>query len=96
LLKLRREHTALASGRLWHLESNDSSYIFLRQTDEESVVVAVNVASRARELQIPLADTPAKGLLAVQLLFGEGKAGFSGKELRMTMPAESVSIFSLN
>jgi len=96
LLKLRREHSALASGRLWHLESDESSYIFLRQTDEESVVVALNIAARARQLQIPLADTPAKGLLAVSSLFGEGKAEFSGKELRMTLPAESISIFSLN
>lgn len=96
LLKLRREHPALASGRLWHLQSDESSYIFLRQTDEENVVVALNVAPRARMLQIPLADTPATGLLAVSSLFGEGKAEFSGKELRMTIPAESISIFSLN
>jgi glycosidase len=96
LLRLRHEHPALASGRLWHLESGESSYIFLRQTDEESVVVALNVAPRSREIQIPLADTPAKGLLAVNPLFGDAKAEFSGKELRLKMPAESISVFGLN
>jgi glycosidase len=96
LLRLRREHPALANGRLWHLESDDTTYIFLRQTDEESAVVALNTAPRSREIQIPVADTPAKGLLALAPLFGEAKAEFSGKELRLKMPAESISIFGLN
>ena len=38
LLKLRRDHPALRGGTLWHVESDESSYIFLRQSDEESVV----------------------------------------------------------
>jgi len=96
LLRLRREHPALANGRLWHLESDDTTYIFLRQTDEESAVVALNTAPRSREIQIPLADTPAKGLLALTPVFGDAKAEFSGKELRLKMPAESISIFGLN
>jgi len=96
LLRLRHEHPALASGRLWHLESDDTTYIFLRQTEEDSAVVAFNAAPRSREIQIPLADTPAKGLLAVTQLFGDAKAEFSGKELRLKMPAESISVFGLN
>ena len=96
LLRLRREHPVLAAGRLWHLESDDTTYIFLRQTDEESAVVAFNVAPRSREIQILLADTPAKGLLAIAPLLGDGKAEFSGKELRLKMPAESISVFALN
>jgi glycosidase len=96
LLQLRREHPALATGRLWHLESDDTTYVFLRQTDEESTVVALNVAPRSRELRIPLVDTPAKGLLAITPLFGDAKTEFSGKELRLTMPAESISAFTLN
>jgi neopullulanase len=96
LLRSRREHPALANGRLWHLESDDTTYIFLRQTDEESAVVALNTAPRSREIQIPLADTPAKGLLALTPVFGDAKAEFSGKELRLKMPAESISIFGLN
>jgi hypothetical protein len=58
--------------------------------------VAFNAAPRSREIQIPLADTPAKGLLAVTQLFGDAKAEFSGKELRLKMPAESISVFGLN
>jgi glycosidase len=96
LLRLRREHPALANGRLWHLESDDTTYIFLRQTEEDNAVVALNAAPRSREIQIPLADTPAKGLLAVTQLFGDAKAAFSGQELRLKMPAESISVFGLN
>jgi hypothetical protein len=29
-------------------------------------------------------------------VFGDAKAEFSGKELRLKMPAESISIFGLN
>ena len=30
LLRLRRDHAALRSGQLWHLSSDDTSYVFLR------------------------------------------------------------------
>jgi glycosidase len=96
LLRLRREHPALSGGQLWHLASDDSTYVSLRQTEEENIVVAFNGSKNAREMQIPLNDTPAQGLPAMTSLFGEGKAESSGKELRVSLPAESISIFSLN
>jgi len=42
LLRLRREHAALRTGRLWHLASDESSYVFARESEEERVVVAFN------------------------------------------------------
>jgi hypothetical protein len=70
--------------------------VFLRQTEEESVVVVFRKAKQAGEIRIPLMDTPAAGMQGATVLFGEGKAGFSGKELRIEMPGESISIFALN
>ncbi len=96
LLKLRREHAALRSGYLWHLASDESSYVFARESEEERVVVAFNNADQPRELRIPLADTPAQKAAAIGLLFGEAKAELAGKEIHLTMPARSLSIFSLN
>jgi neopullulanase len=96
LLRVRREHSALSSGRLWHLAADDSSYVFLRETEEESVVVAFNGAAQRREMRIPLVDTPAEGMLGVTRLFGEGSAEIFKKELRARVPGESVSIFALN
>ncbi len=96
LLKLRREHAALRSGQLWHLASDEFSYVFARESEEERLVVAFNNADQQRELHIPLADTPAQKALAITLLFGEAKGELAGKELRVTLPGQSLSIFSLN
>lgn len=96
LLRLRREHAALRLGRLWHLASDNSSYVFARETEEERLVVAFNNADQPRELRIPLADTPAQKAAEAGRLFGDAKAELSGGEIRITMPARSLSIFFLN
>jgi glycosidase len=96
LLRFRREHAALRGGQLWHLASDDSSYVFAREVEEERIVVAFNNADQTRGLRIPLADTPAQKAAAIALLFGEAKAELAGSEIRITMPAQSLSIFSLN
>jgi glycosidase len=95
-LNLRREHSALRGGRLWHLASDESSYVFLRESEEERLAVAFNNADQPRELRIPVNETPAQKATDVKILFGEAKAEFNGKEIRMTMPAQSLSIFVLN
>jgi neopullulanase len=96
LLTLRHEHAALRGGQLWHLESDESSYVFARESEEERLVVAFNNADHPRALRIPLADTPAQGAAAIELLFGEAKAELAGKEINITMPAQSLSILALN
>ncbi len=96
LLRLRREHAALRAGQLWHLASDESSYVFVRESEEERLVVAFNNAAQQRELLVPLNDTPAQRAAAIRLLFGEAKAELTRSEIRLTMPAQSLSIFALN
>ena len=96
LLRLRSAHAALRVGQLWHLASDESSYVFARETEEERLVVAFNNADQTRELRIPLGDTPAQRASVAGLLFGEAKAELAGSELSISMPAQSLSIFSLN
>jgi glycosidase len=96
LLTLRHEHAALRGGQLWHLESDESSYVFARESEEERLVVAFNNADQPRELRIPLADTPAEKAADVELVFGAARAELARKEIHVTMPAQSLSIFSLN
>ena len=96
LLRLRREHTALRSGQLWHLASDESSYVFVRESEEERIVVAFNNADQSRELRIPLADTPVQRAAAIELLLGEARAELAKGEIRVAMPAQSLTIFSLN
>jgi glycosidase len=96
LLRMRREHAALRSGQLWHLASDEFSYVFTRETEEERLIVAFNNADKTRELRIPVADTPAQKATEIALLLGEAKAELAGKEIHLTMPAQSLSILSLN
>jgi glycosidase len=96
LLQLRREHPALQSGKLWHLFSDDTAYVFLRETEEERVMVAFNNSSESRELRIPFDDTPAKGAAGFTLLLGQAKADVFRGEARVSVAAKSISIFTLD
>jgi len=96
LLRLRREHPALREGRLWHLFSDEASYVFLRESDEERVLVVFNNSTQARELLIPANDTPAQGMARASRLFGETSAEVTNKEIHVHAPGQSISIFVLN
>ena len=92
LLRIRRQHAALRGGQLWHLASDEGAYVFLRDSEEDRVVVAFNNADKARDLQIPLNGTPLQNAEELSLLFGGANAELAGGALRISMPAQSVSI----
>jgi neopullulanase len=96
LLRLRREHTALSSGRLWHLFSDEATYVFMREMEEERVMVIIQNSSQPGEFRFTLADTAAQNAARVSRLFGEADAELASKELHIHAPAESASIFSLD
>jgi len=96
VLRMRREHAALRSGKLWHLASDDSSYVFMRETEEEKLVVAFHSGTTNRELKISLRDTPAQEASDISLLLGDAQAELSGRELRLQLRAQSLTIFELH
>jgi glycosidase len=93
LLRLRREHPALQGGKLWHLSSDETANVFLRETEEERILVAFNNSVQPRELRIPLSDTPANGAAGFTTIFGQARADVKGGEVHMNMPGQSISIF---
>jgi neopullulanase len=95
LLRLRREHPALASGKLWHLFSDDSSYVFLRQTADERVLVVFNNSKESRVLTVPILDTPVAGASSSSLLYGQARVEVAAKDLAIAAPAQSLSIITL-
>jgi neopullulanase len=96
LLKLRREHAALSTGRLWHLEADETSYVFARESEDEKLLVVFNDAPKSRELRVPIADTALQGTQSAAVLFGGASATVSRGEVDIQAPAESLSIFVLN
>ena len=96
LLRLRREHSALRTGKLIHMFSDGGSYVFLRQTDDERLLIVFNNEKAQRILTIPEDNTPAERSERVHALYGEAFSTADGKTLRITTPAQSVSILSLD
>jgi Domain of unknown function (DUF3459) len=96
LLRLRREHPALGGGRLWDLISDESGLVFLRESEQDRVLVVFNNSSGAREFRVPTADAMAQGSPSVKVVLGGGSAEVGGNEIRVSAPAKSLSIFTLN
>lgn len=96
LLRLRREHPVLQSGALWHLSSNAASYVFLRSSEEERILVAFNSTSGPLTLQIPLDGTPAKGISTATPLLGNAKVQFAPDGMQLTLPPDSLTLFLVN
>ena len=96
LLRLRREHPVLQNGQLWHLASDDASYIFLRESEDERVLVAFNHSNQAHGLRVPLNETPAQGAAGASSLLGDAKVEFSNGEAHLDLPARSITVFLLN
>jgi len=95
LLRLRREHESLRSGRLWHLAVNDSSYVFLRESEEDKLIIAFRGGNSAETVTVSLKDTPAKQATGISPLFGGAQAELAADHLKLTLPPQSLSIFVL-
>ena len=93
LLQLRREHAALRTGKLFHIFSDDELYVFVRQTEEDCVLVIFNNSGKSRPLTIPQTNTPLANHSRVKNLYGDATVSSNGMELKVTAPAQSVSIF---
>ena len=96
LLQLRRRHSALRIGKLLHVFSDEELYAFVRQSDDERLLVVFNNGGKSRTITVPEADTPLADTLRTTILYGTGTAQTTGKEMRITSPAQSVSVFSLD
>ena len=96
LLQLRRTHSALRTGKLLHVFSDDDSYVFVRQNEEERVLVVFNNSQKARTLKLTQANTPLAEMLRSTSIYGDASAKVTGKEVTVTAPPQSVSIFSLD
>lgn len=95
LLRLRSEHEALRSGKLWDLASDDSTYVFLRESDEEKLLIAFNDGATPKTLTLSLQDTPAAEFADIAAIFGNAEADPAGRQLKLAIPPQSLSIFSL-
>jgi glycosidase len=95
LLDLRKAHPALRTGKQWHIGWDDGYYAFLRELPEEKVLVIYNNADTARSLEIPLGDTPLENAHRLTVLLGGTSAEIENGKARITLPAKTSAIFSV-
>jgi glycosidase len=96
LLQLRGTHAALRTGKLFHVFSDDDSYIFVRQSGDERLLIVFNNSPKGRTLTLPQSYSPLAERLRATLLYGNASAQITGEVMSVNAPAQSVSIFSLD
>lgn len=53
-IRLRREHSAIRQGRLIDLFYDDDTYVFARQDQTETVIIAINRAEKEKKVAVPV------------------------------------------
>ena len=95
LLALRKNHPALRTGKQWHIGWDGTYYAFVRELPEEKVLVIYNNATQPRALEIPVDDTPLETAHQLQAIFGNSTAQLKDNKVQVSVPAQSVAIFSV-
>jgi len=96
LLHLRHEHDALRGGKLWHLYADDSTYIFLRESEQEKLIVAFHKGAVDFDSSFSVRDTPAQGPASFETLLGSGKAELTVQQVHLHLPAQSLTVLALH
>jgi glycosidase len=96
-IRLRREHAALRSGKLIDLLVDDETYVFARQTEAETVLIAFNRENKTREISVPVGSIGVKDGTALKSLMGEtSTARVVRGEARLTLLPRTAMAFGIN
>ncbi len=95
LLALRQKHAALRTGKQWHIGWDESYYAFLRESPQEKLLVVYNNSSSARNLSIPVGDTPLEHARSLQTLFGNVKADISDGNVHVSLEPQTLAVFDV-
>lgn len=95
MLRLRASHPALRTGRQWHIGWDDTYYAFLRESGQERLFVVFNNAATARELSIPLADTPLENAKSMRSVSGSAEGRVEDRVAKIRIPATSVAVLAV-
>ncbi len=95
LLALRKSHAALRTGKQWHIGWDDSYYAFMRESPEEKLLIVYNNAPKTRELEIPVENTPLGTARQLETVFGTAPAKAVDGKIRISLPAQTLEVFSV-
>ena len=96
-IRLRKEHQALRDGRLIDLFSDDDAYVFARQRDDETLIIAINRQEGERHIAVPARAVGLPDNLELKALIGKAPAAkvVAGR-LNLVVPPRTVVVFKAN
>jgi hypothetical protein len=89
-IRLRREHAALRSGRLIDLYFDDDAYVFARQLDKETIIVAFNRENKAKQVSLPVGPIGLRDGVMLKSLIGDVSGRVVNGEAMLVLPPQSA------
>jgi neopullulanase len=92
-ISLRREHQAIRSGRMIDLLADDETYVFARQLNNETVIIAFN-RENAKQVTIPANSIGLKDGTTLKSLIGvDASSRVVNGEATLNLPAQTAVVF---
>ena len=95
LLTLRKGHPALRTGKQVHIGWDGTYYAFVRELPQEKILVVYNNAVSPRALEISIDGTPLETAHRFESIFGSSSAALTDDKVQVSVPAQSIAIFSV-
>ncbi len=89
-IAMRREHAALRSGRLIDLFFDDETYVFARQLEKETIIVAINRDNKVKPVIIPVGTIGLKDGVMLKGLIGNVSGRVVNGQTLLMLPAQSA------
>jgi len=98
MIKLRRGSLALRRGNFKCLYQQGGLYCFLRQLNEEKIVVALNISDKNEEIKILLPEIETRKRLKIKDIFNSTIGSFviDQNELSIKVPANNFRMLSVS
>ena len=93
LIRLRRSSPALRRGRMIDLSVTDTTYAYLREADDERLVVVLNLGAGHATVRIPAQRIQRASRL--ETIHGAGSARIGDQALSVDLPGESATVVRL-
>ncbi len=93
LIKIRRNHPALQTGKYEVIGSEGMVYVFARTLPEETIIVAINAGTESAVEKFDVSFDVSCNLKLNQQLYGQGEICWQESQLTLNLPFRSAIIF---
>ncbi|MFY9562504.1 MAG: alpha-amylase family glycosyl hydrolase [Terriglobales bacterium] len=94
LLRLRKDHVALRTGKQWFLGSSKNSLLYARVSGDDRLLMIFNNSDTREHFQLTLANTPLSSARELRPLSAE-PASLTGSEVGADVSPRSVAIYEV-